>query len=281
MHCTVYHRACSDCVCPLHKVICDAVSERRPEVLLFAATNIGRDLGPRCAARLHTGLCADCTHLDVDMDGYREFLRKASTLPEERIEKLGSIMLKNNVTEKMETFDVSAGLKMTRPAFGGNLMATIVCPRFRPAMATVRPGVLKKRPYDGAGAERVAITHYTPALSDEDIQTEVLEVRKAARKLVDLVGAEYIVSVGRGISKDVERGIRLAEELAEVLGGVVGGSRVAIDSGWLSADHQVGQTGKTVHPKVYVALGISGSIQHKAGMSESECIIAVNKGEQK
>ena len=112
----------------------------------------------------------------------------------------------------------------------------------------------------------------------EDIQTEVVEVIKAAKKLVDLIGADYIVSVGRGISKDVEGGIKLAEELAEVLG-VVGGSRVAIDSGWLTQDHQVGQTGKTVHPKVYIALGISGSIQHKAGMSESECIIAVNKNE--
>ena len=114
-------------------------------------------------------------------------------------------------------------------------------------------------------------------LSDADLQTEVVEVVKAAKKLVDLVGADYVVSVGRGISSDVEGGIKIAEELAEVLGGVVGGSRAAIDSGWLSADHQVGQTGKTVHPKIYIALGISGAIQHKAGMQESECIIAVNK----
>ena len=107
----------------------------------------------------------------------------------------------------------------------------------------------------------------------------MVEVVKAAKKLVDLIGADVVVSVGRGISKDVEGGIKLAEELAEVLGGVVGGSRATIDSGWLSADHQVGQTGKTVHPKIYVALGISGAIQHKAGMQDSECIIAVNKNE--
>ena len=116
-------------------------------------------------------------------------------------------------------------------------------------------------------------------LSESDLNTEVVEVVKAAKKLVDLIGADYIVSVGRGISKDVEGGIKLAEELADVLGGVVGGSRATIDSGWLSADHQVGQTGKTVHPKVYIALGISGAIQHKAGMQDSECIIAVNKND--
>ena len=261
------------------KVICDAISEFKPEVFLIAATNIGRDLGPRCAARLHTGLCADCTHLDVDMPAYKDFLRKASTLPEERIEKLGKIMLKNNVTEKMESHDVSMGLKMTRPAFGGNQMASIDCPRFLPSMATVRPGVMKKNAYDEAKAEAVKLTKYDVKLSAGDVETEVVETVKAAKKLVDLIGADYIVSVGRGISKDVEGGIKLAEELAEVLGGVVGGSRVAIDSGWLTQDHQVGQTGKTVHPKVYIALGISGSIQHKAGMSESECIIAVNKNE--
>ena len=255
------------------KVIVEAVEEIKPEVLLFGASNIGRDLAPRCAARLHTGLCADCTHLDIDMPNYKGFLKEASTLPEERIEKLGTVMINR------EPHDVSRDLKMTRPAFGGNLMATIICPRFRPSMATVRPGVMKKAPYDEAKAKAVKITKYDVKLDAADLQTEVVEVVKAAKKLVDLVGADYIVSVGRGISKDVEGGIKLAHELADVLGGVVGGSRVAIDSGWLTADHQVGQTGKTVHPKVYVALGISGSIQHKAGMSESECIIAVNKND--
>ena len=259
------------------KVICDAVSEYKPEVFLIAATNIGRDLGPRCAARLHTGLCADCTHLDVDMKAYREYLHQASTLPEDRIEKLGKVMLKNAETGQMEGHDVSMSLKMTRPAFGGNLMASIVCPRFRPVMATVRPGVMKKNPFDPAKAETVKLTRYDVKLTEDDITTEVVQVVKAAEKLVDLIGAEYIVSVGRGISKDVEGGIRLAEELAQVLGGVVGGSRVAIDNGWLPQDHQIGQTGKTVRPKVYIALGISGAIQHRVGMSGSECIIAVNK----
>ena len=112
------------------------------------------------------------------------------------------------------------------------------------------------------------------------METQVVEVVKAAKKLVDLIGADVVVSVGRGISKDVEGGIKLAEELAEVLGGVVGGSRATIDSGWLSADHQVGQTGKTVHPKIYVALGISGAIQHKAGMQTSKTVVAVNKDEE-
>ena len=203
------------------KVIVEAVEEIKPEVLLFGASNIGRDLAPRCAARLHTGLCADCTHLDIDMPNYKGFLKEASTLPEERINKLGTVMINR------EPHPVDRDLKMTRPAFGGHLMASIICPRFRPAMATVRPGVMKKRL----------------------------------------------------CKKDVEGGIKLAEELAEVLGGVVGSSRACVDAGWISADHQVGQTGKTVHPKVYVALGISGAIQHKAGMQDSECIIAVNKND--
>ena len=253
------------------KVICDIIAEEKPEVFLIGATNIGRDLGPRCAARLHTGLCADCTHLDVDVANYQEFLRNNSVLAEERITKTDSAKVLG------KPHDVAKDLKMTRPAFGGNLMATIICPRFRPSMATVRPGVLKKGEYDEAKANAVEVVKAQFELSDADLQTEVVEVVKAAKKLVDLVGADYVVSVGRGISTDVEGGIKIAEELAEVLGGVVGGSRAAIDSGWLSADHQVGQTGKTVHPKIYIALGISGAIQHKAGMQESECIIAVNK----
>ena len=251
------------------KVICDVIEEMKPEAFLIGATNIGRDLAPRCAARLHTGLCADCTHLDIDMPNYKGFLKEASTLPEERIEKLGTVKIAG------QDHDVSRDLKMTRPAFGGHLMASIICPRFRPAMATVRPGVMKRRECK----KDVEIIKPAFQLAASDIQTEVTETVKAAKKLVDLIGADFIVSVGRGISKDVEGGIKLAEELAEVLGGVVGGSRATIDSGWLSADHQVGQTGKTVHPKVYVALGISGAIQHKAGMQDAECIIAVNKND--
>ena len=245
------------------KVICDVIEDLKPEAFLIGATNIGRDLAPRCAARLHTGLCADCTHLDVDVASYIQFLRESSTLDVDG--------------QKWDMED--RNLKMTRPAFGGHLMATIICPRFRPCMATVRPGVMKKAPFDQAKADACEIVKPAFELSADDMQTEVVEVVKAAKKLVDLIGADFIVSVGRGISKDVEGGIKLAEELAEVLGGVVGSSRACVDAGWISADHQVGQTGKTVHPKVYIALGISGAIQHKAGMQDSECIIAVNKNE--
>ena len=253
------------------KVICNLVEEYKPEVMLIGATNIGRDLGPRVAARLHTGLCADCTHLDVAMDSYKDFLRSASTLPEDKIDALNTALVLG------QKHDVSRDMKMTRPAFGGHLMASIICPRFRPAMATVRPGVMKKNAYDAAKAEACQIIEPAFSLTAADMKTEVVEVVKAAKKLVDLIGADVVVSVGRGISKDVQAGIKLAEELAEVLGGVVGASRAVVDSGWISADHQVGQTGKTVHPRIYVALGISGAIQHKAGMQDSECIIAVNK----
>ena len=246
-------------------VICKAVMDKKPEIVLIGATNIGRDLGPRCAARLHTGLTADCTHLDVDTAKYADFLREASTLNVDQMVETGRIKMDDR------------NLKMTRPAFGGHLMATIICPRLRPQMSTVRPGVLKKGEYNEAKANAVVVEKYNVEL--DPIKTQVVEIVKEAKQLVDLIGADVVVSVGRGISKDVEKGIKLAEELAEVLGGVVGGSRVAIDSGWLTADHQVGQTGKTVHPKLYIALGISGAIQHKAGMQDSENIIAVNKSE--
>ena len=244
------------------KVICDLVEDKKPEIFLIGATNIGRDLGPRCAARLHTGLTADCTHLDVDVEKYKAFLKTTSTID-----------VDNTV------FEENTNLKMTRPAFGGHLMATIICPRFRPQMSTVRPGVMQTQPYDEAGAAKTVIENVDVKLDKSDIHVDVLEVKKAAKKLVDLIGADVVVSVGRGISKDVEGGIKLAEELAGVLGGVVGSSRACVDAGWITADHQVGQTGKTVHPRIYVALGISGAIQHLAGMQDSECIIAVNKNE--
>lgn len=246
------------------KVLCDVVMEEKPEVILIGATNIGRDLGPRCAARLHTGLTADCTHLDIDTKKYVDFLSTSSTLD------------LSSMSFPME----DTNLKMTRPAFGGHLMATIICPRFRPCMSTVRPGVMKKAEFDHKKAEACEIVMRQVEIPAEELKTRVINIVKEAKKMVDLIGADIIVSVGRGISKNVEGGIELAEKLADAFGnGVVGGSRAVIDSGWLPADHQVGQTGKTVHPKVYVALGISGAIQHKAGMQDSDLIIAVNKDE--
>ena len=244
------------------KVICELVQDKKPEIFLIGATNIGRDLGPRCAARLHTGLTADCTHLDVDVAKYKEFLKTTSTIDVDNT-----------------AFEENTNLKMTRPAFGGHLMATIICPRFRPQMSTVRPGVMQTQPFDDAGAAKTVVENVAVQLSKDDINVEVVEVVKAAKQLVDLIGADVVVTVGRGISKDVETGLKLAEELAGVLGGVVGSSRACVDAGWITADHQVGQTGKTVHPRIYVALGVSGAIQHLAGMQDSECIIAVNKND--
>ncbi|WAW15136.1 acryloyl-CoA reductase electron transfer subunit beta [Peptostreptococcus equinus] len=247
------------------KVFCDLVMDKKPEVVLIGASFIGRDLAPRCAARLHTGLTADCTHLDIDMNNYVDFIETSSTLD------------LSKTSFKMDDIN----LKMTRPAFGGHLMATIICPRFRPCMSTVRPGVMKKGEFIKEKADACQIEKYPVNLSSDDLQTKVLETIKEAKQMVDLIGAEIIVSVGRGIGKDIEKGIELAKELANAFGGgVIGGSRAVIDSGWLSADHQVGQTGKTVHPKVYVALGISGAIQHKAGMQDSDLIIAINKDEK-
>ena len=244
------------------KVLCDLVVNKKPEIVLIGATNLGRDLGPRCAARLHTGLTADCTHLDVDVEKYKAFLKTTS-----------------NIDVDNTKFEENTNLKMTRPAFGGHLMATIICPRFRPQMSTVRPGVMQTQAFDEAGAAKTIIENVAVELKAEDIGVEILEIKKTASKMVDLIGADVIVSVGRGISADPDKGIALAEELAGVLGGVVGASRAVVDAGWISADHQVGQTGKTVHPRIYVALGISGAIQHTAGMQDSETIIAVNKNE--
>ncbi len=244
------------------KVLVDLCEENQPEIVLIGATNLGRDLGPRCAARLHTGLTADCTHLDVDAEKYRSFLGEVSDLD----------------VQDMEIPDTT-DLKMTRPAFGGHLMATIICPRFRPQMSTVRPGVMEMQPYDEEKAKSLQIVCPEVSLNESDITVKILETVKSKKKAVDLIGADVIVSVGRGIGKDVEKGLALAEELAETMGGVVGCSRAVVDSGWLSADHQVGQTGKTVRPKIYIALGISGAIQHKAGMQDADCIIAVNKNE--
>ena len=242
------------------KVICDMVTEKKPEIMLIGATNIGRDLGPRCAARLHTGLTADCTHLDVDVAKYKEFLKSTSTLD----------------VDNMQWDESDRGLKMTRPAFGGHLMATIICPRFRPQMSTVRPGVMKCAEFDQAKADACRVELCPVDLAESDLKTCVLEVVKEAKAAVDLIGAEVVVSVGYGISKDPKLGVELAQKLADALGGVVGASRAVVDAGWISVDHQVGQTGKTVRPRIYIALGVSGAIQHKAGMQDAECIIAVN-----
>lgn len=242
------------------KVICDLVEDKKPEIFLIGATNIGRDLGPRVAARLKTGLTADCTHLDVDVEKYKAFLKTTSTIDVDNTK-----------------FEANTNLKMTRPAFGGHLMATIVCPDYRPQMSTVRPGVMQTQAYNEETAAKTVLEKVDVQLAKEDIHVDLVEIVKSAKKAVDLIGADVVVSVGRGISADPKRGLEIAEELANVLGGVVGASRAVVDDGYIGVDHQVGQTGKTVHPKIYVALGISGAIQHVSGMQDAECIIAVNK----
>lgn len=219
------------------KVICDLAKERKPEVIFIGATFVGRDLGPRVAARLSTGLTADCTSVDIE-------------------EGTGNLMA-------------------TRPAFGGNLMATIACPDHRPQMATVRPGVFSKLAKDEA--RTATIENVTVALKAEDVRTKVVEVVKSAKDLVDIGEAEFIVAGGRGVGS--AEGFKLLEELAAVLGGTVGGSRAAVDKEWVAKHVQVGQTGQTVKPKIYIACGISGAIQHLAGMQDSDYIIAINKDE--
>ena len=206
------------------KVIFDAINEYKPEVVLIGATAIGRDLGPRLASRLNTGLTADCTQLDIDK-------------------------------EKRE-------LQQTRPAFGGNLMATILSPDNRPQMATVRPGVFLKAYNDTTRTGEVVTIK--PELQAADIHTVVKQVVKHTRKIVDLPSAQVIVSGGRGLGGP--EGFELIEEFAEAAGGVVGASRAAVDAGWITSDHQVGQTGTSVRPTIYFACGISGAIQHLAGM---------------
>lgn len=217
------------------KVITDAINEIKPEIVLYGATHIGRDLAPRIAARVDTGLTADCTKLDID--------------PEDK------------------------KLMQTRPAFGGNLMATIVCPGHRPQMATVRPGVMDKAEKDET--RKGEVVKVAVQLDKKDIRTEVLEVVKADKEIVSLTDAEIIVSGGRGLGKP--EGFQLIEKLAKKLGGVVGASRATVDAGWIDHSHQVGQTGTTVKPKIYIACGISGAIQHLAGMQTSDIIVAINK----
>ena len=218
------------------KVICDLVNERKPGILFVGATFIGRDLGPRVAARLNTGLTADCTSIDVEVE--------------------------------------NGDLLATRPAFGGNLMATIACPEHRPQMATVRPGVFAKVEGDGASCN---IEKVNVELTDSDVRTKVLETVKTAKDIIDISEAKVIVSGGRGVGS--KENFALLEELANILGGTVAGSRAAVEKGWIENAYQVGQTGKTVKPSIYIACGISGAIQHVAGMQDSDMIIAVNKDE--
>ncbi|QXM05222.1 electron transfer flavoprotein subunit alpha [Crassaminicella indica] len=217
------------------KVITDAINEYKPEIVLYGATHIGRDLAPRLAARVDTGLTADCTKLEID--------------PEDK------------------------KIKQTRPAFGGNIMATIVCPNHRPQMSTVRPGVMDKAHRDDSRTGEVIEVNVQ--LTKEDIRTEVLEVVKTKKDMVSLTDADVIVSGGRGLGKP--EGFELIKQLADKLGGVVGASRATVDAGWIDHSHQVGQTGTTVKPKLYIACGISGAIQHLAGMQSSDIIVAINK----
>ncbi len=217
------------------KVICDAINEYRPEIFMIGATHIGRDMAPRIASRLNTGLTADCTKLEID-------------------EEDGKI-------------------KQTRPAFGGNIMATIICPDNRPQMSTVRPGVMDKAIKDPS--KKGQVVNVKIDLKEADIRTKVKEIIKSEKDLVSLTDAEVIVSGGVGLG--TQDGFKLIEKLAKKLNGVVGASRAAVDSGWIDHSHQVGQTGTTVKPKLYIACGISGAIQHLAGMSDSDTIVAINK----
>ena len=218
------------------KVICDLANERKPGILFIGATFIGRDLGPRVSARLETGLTADCTSLDVEVE--------------------------------------EGALLATRPAFGGNLMATIACPEHRPQMATVRPGVFAKVEADPS---KCKVEKVEVKLTDADVRTKVLETIKSKKNVVDISEAKVIVAGGRGVGS--KENFALLQELADVLGGTVAGSRAAVEKGWLDGAYQVGQTGKTVKPSIYIACGISGAIQHVAGMQDSDVIIAINKDE--
>lgn len=239
------------------KVMTDAIKEYKPEIVLFGATHIGRDLAPRVAARLNTGLTADCTRLDINTGKYIDYLETYTTCD----------------TEGLDPNDGDMGLKQTRPAFGGNLMATIVTRNTRPQMATVRPGVMEKLEADPS--KKGELVKVDAALSEDDIHVEVLDIVKEAKELVSLTDAQIICSGGRGLGD--ASGFELIRAFADKVGGVVGASRAAVDAGWIDASHQVGQTGTTVKPKIYFACGISGAIQHLAGMQTSDIIVAINK----
>lgn len=216
------------------EVVEDLVKEHKPNILLLGATHLGRDLAPRVSRRVGVGLTADCTELTID--------------PDEGI------------------------LLQTRPAFGGNVMATIANRYSRPQMATVRPGVMEPQPKPENKGD--VITQEV-SLSEESIGIKVLERVREERKGVNLADAKVVVAGGRGFGE--ADGFRVAKELAEALGGELAGTRVAVEEGWIAADRQVGQTGQSVRPELYIACGISGAIQHRAGMMNSRYIIAINK----
>jgi electron transfer flavoprotein alpha subunit len=217
------------------KVISNMISEYKPEIVLIGATHIGRDLAPRIAAKSATGLTADCTNLEID--------------------------------------DEDGKLLMTRPAFGGNIMATIICPSHRPQMSTVRTGVMKKTEKDDS--RNGEVIEYKPNIKEEDIRTQIIDVIKKAKNDVAIEEADIIVAGGRGLGN--KEGFDLLEKFAKKIGGVVGASRAAVDNGWIDHSHQVGQTGTTVRPKLYIACGVSGAIQHVTGMKDSDFIVAINK----
>ena len=233
---------------PYAHALAEVIKKYKPEIMLVGATAIGRDLGPRVSARIHTGLTADCTQLEIG-----DF--PINPIP-------GREQLHNQ-------------LLMTRPAFGGNTIATIACPNFRPQMATVRPGVMQKAErVEGAQA---VIEEFNPGFVPNNKYVEILDIVKAVSDVEDIMDAKILLSGGRGVGS--AENFKLLDDLAEALGGTVSCSRAVVDAGWKSKDLQVGQTGKTVRPHVYFAIGISGAIQHLAGMEESDIIIAINKDE--
>lgn len=216
--------------------------------MLVGATAIGRDLGPRVSARVATGLTADCTVLEI-----------------------GDFPL-NPIPGQEQKHNQ---LLMTRPAFGGNTIATIACPDNRPQMATVRPGVMQKiDPVQGAKAE---VIEYNPGFTPNNKYVEIMEVVKEISNTVDIMDAKILVSGGRGVGS--KENFQILQDLADAIGGTVSCSRAVVDNGWMPKELQVGQTGKTVRPNVYFAIGISGAIQHAAGMEESDIIVAINKDE--
>ena len=231
---------------PYAHALASVIEKYKPEIFLVGATAIGRDLGPRVSARIHTGLTADCTQLDI-----------------------GDFPL-NPIPGKEQKHNQ---LLMTRPAFGGNTIATIACPDFRPQMATVRPGVMQKK--ERQAGVKANVEEFNPGFTPNQNYVEILEVVKAVSETVDIMDAKILVSGGRGMGN--AENFKILEDLAEVIGGTVSCSRAVVDAGWKPKDLQVGQTGKTVRPNVYFAIGISGAIQHLAGMEESDIIIAINK----